>query len=95
MNKRIPNGAWCVWNLEHGCSGDGEIVLAQHTDVQDDDLGQFTVKFYDREQLDEDGEQVRVTLRPHSRDPAFTPLVLDDVVASDLRIIAQLVDVLR
>ncbi|MCA9527525.1 MAG: DEAD/DEAH box helicase family protein [Myxococcales bacterium] len=94
MNKRIPNGAWCVFNLEHGADGEGEIVLARHDEIHDGDLGQFTVKFYQREVLDDDG--VRITLRPSSSDPQFKkPIVLENLAEGDLRIVAEFVEVLR
>jgi phage repressor protein C with HTH and peptisase S24 domain len=97
MNKRIPDGAWCVWNLEHGCDGHSgdEIVLAQHSEFHDDDLGEFTVKHYRREVLDEDGEEVRVTLRPASNDEKHEDIALEGLAEGDLRIIAEFVEVLR
>jgi len=95
MNKRIPNGAWCVWNLEHGADGQGEIVLARHSEIHDDELGQFTVKVYLRELLGED-DAVRVTLRPSSTDPKFKePIALEGLAEGDLRIVAEFVEVLR
>lgn len=95
MNNRIPNGAWCVWRLNPGCDGDGtEVVLARHNDIHDDDLGQYTVKLYERRQLDEDGDRVEITLRPDSRNPEFEPIELRNLAEGDLRIVAELVEVL-
>jgi len=95
MNKRIPSGAWCVFNLEHGCDGQGEIVLVRHSEIHDDELGQFTVKAYERELLDEDGG-ARIILRPLSNDPQHKePIVLEGLAEGDLRIVAEFVEVLR
>ncbi|MDP2323058.1 MAG: hypothetical protein Q8N51_03405, partial [Gammaproteobacteria bacterium] len=101
MNKRISNGAWCVWNLDHGCDGQGgsEIVLAQHRVISDDELGgHFTVKLYKREEhLGADGsvDGVTITLTPNSTDARFTPIVLKNLGDDELNIIAELVEVLR
>ncbi len=98
MNKRIPNGAWCVWRLNPGCDGDGtEIVLAQHKDILDSESGgQFTVKFFKIDQVSsDDGGPSRITLSPNSHDDSFKPIVLEGVDDSELRIIAELVEVLR
>ncbi|TXD34240.1 type III restriction endonuclease subunit R [Lujinxingia vulgaris] len=93
MNKRIPNGAWCVFNLEHGAQGRGEIVLAQHNKFHDDNLGQYTVKSYEREILE--GDVIRVYLRPLSTDTSQKPIVLEDGIEGELRIIAEFVEVLH
>lgn len=97
MNKRIPNGAWCIWNLAHGCDGvsGAEVVLARHSRLRDDDLGQYTVKRYKRERIGESAEGVRVTLSPLSTDPRYQALTFDGADVEDLRIVAELVEVLR
>lgn len=100
MNKRIPNGAWCVWKLHPGCDGrsGAEVVLAQHRDIQDTELGGgFTVKLYKtlREEPD-DGtwRTTKVILRPDSTDPSFEPIVLERLGEGELTIIAEMVEVL-
>jgi len=101
MNRRIPNGAWCVWRLDPGCDGQSgtEVVLAQHRDIQDPELGgKYTVKLYEteKEHLD-DGtwRHKRITLRPSSSDARFQPIVFEDVEDGELEIVAELVEVLR
>jgi type I restriction enzyme R subunit len=91
MNRRIPDGAWCVWRLHPGGDLEGKVVLAQHTDLQDSDLGQFTVKLYSSEP-GTDGTR-RVVLRPSSTDGQFEPITLEGV-EGDLVIVAELVEVL-
>ncbi|MCA9555799.1 MAG: hypothetical protein KC933_37565, partial [Myxococcales bacterium] len=93
MNRRIPNGAWCLWRLQPGEPEPGAVVLAQHDDIQDTDLGEYAVKVYAPEKVvDEAGEEtlVRVVLKPDSRAPGFEPLVFE---GGGLRIIAELVEV--
>ncbi len=68
MNRRIPNGAWCVWRLNPTGTRQGRVVLAQHRDIQDPEHGgTFTVKIYESEKVGtEDGgwRHTRVTLKP-------------------------------
>lgn len=97
MNKRIPNGSYCVWRL-HPPESNGKVVLAVHGDIADRELGgRYTVKILEseKEQLD-DGtwRYKRITLKPSSTDPAFEPIVLEDLEEGELEIIAELVEVL-
>lgn len=93
MNRRIPNEAWCLWRLRP-TNAQGKVVLAQHSDVQDTNLGAFTVKLYESEVVEEHGVLVRkrVTLRPDSLDPAFAPQVFE-AGGDELRVVAELVEV--
>ena len=97
MNRRIPNGAWCLWRLNPAGSRQGKVVLAQHNDIADPELGSYTVKIYESEKAaTDDGSwrHSRVTLKPDSTDPAYRPLVFDDLAEGDLRAVAELVRVL-
>ena len=98
MNRRIPNGAWCVWRLNPGSGVVGKPVLAQHRDIQDPELeGTFTVKLYEPEiEITADGfERLnRVTLGPDSTDPSYEPIVLEGLAEGELEIVAELVEVL-
>ena len=98
MNKRIPNGAWCVWRLNPAGSRQGKVVLAMHRDIQDPETGgRFTVKVYesDKEVLsDGSWQHSRITLKPSSTDPSFMPIVLDSLQDGELVIVAELVEVL-
>gem|GEM_PF-6717891 len=51
MNRKIPNGAWCVWRLNPSEPLEGKVVLAQHSDFEDTDLGAYTVKVYASEEV--------------------------------------------
>ena len=98
MNRRIPNGAWCVWRANPAGTRQGKVVLAQHRDIFDGDTGgQYTVKVYDSDKRatdDESWEHVRITLKPDSTEPGFEPLVFEADEAAELRIVAELVEVL-
>ena len=100
MNRRIPNGAWCVWRLNPGCDGQSgtEVVLAQHRDIQDAETdGKYTVKLYKRDLFAVQGgapEAVRVVLSPLSTDPSFEPMVLEGLAEGELEIVAEFLEVL-
>ena len=98
MNKRIPNGAYCVWRLHPAGPRGGRIVLAQHREIHDSELGgHYTVKIYESEKEHFDDETWRhkqIILKPSSLDPSFKPIVLKDLKEGELEIIAELVKVL-
>ena len=98
MNKRIPNGAWCVWRLNPAGSRQGKVVLAMHRDIQDPEMGgQFTVKVYESEKDDlGDGswQHSRIVLKPSSTDPTFEAIVLEGLVEGELVVVAEFVEVL-
>jgi len=98
MNRRIPNGAWCLFRLAPKGSRTGKVVLAQHRDISDPDTGgQFTVKLYESTKVstpDDSWRHGSIVLRPDSTLPNYEPIVLTSDQADDLRIVAELVAVL-
>ena len=96
MNRRIPNGAWCLWSAQAGGSRQGKVVLAQLRDQFDPDTGgHFTVKIYSSSKKPgEDGEWVHqtITLSPDSNLPEYRPIEIQG--DSGVQIVAQLVQVL-
>jgi superfamily II DNA or RNA helicase len=99
MNRRIPNGAWCVWRLRPKGVQQGSVVLAEHLDINDvDGGGRFTVKRYYGEVQPQDENawehDNRIELRSDSTDPAFSTQVFEGSAAEELRIVAELVEVL-
>jgi len=98
MNRRIPNGAWCLWRACAGTPERGRVVLAEHRGTTDAETGaEYTVKLFDFEtrEVERGGpECVRVALRPDSSDEGFRPLTFDASDGEALRIIAEFVEVL-
>lgn len=98
MNRRIPNGAWCLFRLNPGGTRNGKVVVAQHHSIADEETGgQYTVKVYrsEKAEVEEGGwRHRRISLSPDSDDPAFAMLefVGED---TDIRVIAELVSVLE
>ncbi len=81
MNRRIPNGAWCLFRAAPEGTREGKIVVVQHRDIADPETGgRYTVKVYSSEKAaTEDGEwrHQRITLKPDSDRPEYQPIVLE------------------
>lgn len=90
MEPRIPDGAYCLFRRVSQPTSSSSPVLVRHASVADFETGgEFTVKLYREEGT---GEAKRVVLQPEN--PEFEPLVITPEKASDVRIIAELVQVL-
>jgi uncharacterized protein len=98
MNKKIPNGSWCLFRARPGGTRQGKIVLARHRDIVDPDTGgSFTIKVYSSEKRAdaEDGwRHERVVLSPRSTDASFQPIVVDVDTRGNVEVLAELVAVL-
>ena len=98
MNRRIPNGAWCLFKLNPVGTRQGKVVLVQHRDIQDPDTGgQYTVKVYESEKSESDDgtwQHDRVVLKPDTLAPGYKPIEIKANVLEELRVIAELVAVL-
>lgn len=99
LNRRLPNGAVCLFRLDPKGPRNGYIVLAEHRSIDDPDLGgRHTVKVYrseKREYPDGSWEHLSIELRPDSTDPKYRPIVIDSTSASELRIVAAFVRLLQ
>jgi uncharacterized protein len=92
MNRKIPNGSWCLFKANVIGSREGKIVLAQHRDIQDPDTaGQYTIKTYHSiKSKNEDGwKHQKIMHEPDSNDPRYEPIVLEDDATIDFKIIGE------
>jgi type I restriction enzyme R subunit len=98
MNKRIPDGAYCLFRLNPQGTRNGKVVLAQHRDIHDSDLGaEYTVKVYrsEKEQTDDGSwRHTEVRLEPDSKED-YEPIVIRDAQPGEFQVIAELVEVLE
>jgi uncharacterized protein len=98
MNRRIPNGSWCLFRLNPAGTRQGKIVLAQHRDIADaDNGGQFTVKKYEsKKRLLSDGtwRHASIILRPDTTLSGYEPITFTEEQVEDVKVIAELVAVL-
>lgn len=97
MNKRIPNGAWCLFNANPGGTRNGKIVLVQHRAIEDPDNGScLTVKLYRSEKTMSGDELVneKVILMPVTSAHGYQDIVIEDDDLHDLRVVGEFVAVL-
>ncbi|SDR87430.1 hypothetical protein SAMN05216271_0625 [Halopseudomonas sabulinigri] len=99
MNRRIPNGAWCLFRANPKGTRQGKIVVAQHHRIDDAETGgSFTVKKYYSEKVEAEGgvgwAHQRIKLLPESSDSSFQPIVLGTEDQDEVRVLAELVVVL-
>jgi len=98
MNRRIPNGAYCLFRLHPKGSRQGRVVLAAHRSIHDDELGgHFTVKVYRSEKTcAEDGSWThsKIELMPDSESDGYKSIVIEAPAAGEFSVIAELVAVL-
>jgi hypothetical protein len=97
MNKKIPNGSYCLFKQDEGGSRNGKIVLVESTNIQDSDFGSgYTVKEYHSTKnvsVDEWSHE-SITLKPISDNTDFSDIVLSDDYLNDLRVVGVFVKVL-
>jgi uncharacterized protein len=98
MNRRIPNGAWCVFSKPGIGSREGKVVIASHRKISDTDTGlNVTVKTYHSEKvyaISGEWHHDRIVLKPYSTDKSYQPIVLEPNEAENLEVIAELIAVL-
>lgn len=98
MNRRIPNGAWCLFRMNPVGTRQGKVVVAQHRTIHDPDLGgSYTVKLHRSEKnVAPNGEwtHTRITLKPDSTDPTYKDLEFGPETVEGLSIVAELISVL-
>lgn len=96
MEPRIPDGSYCVFRAWPEGSRQGKIVLVQHHEISDPDTGgRYTVKVY-QSQKESDGfggwHHTEIKLEPVN--PDYEPIAITDSEENEVRVIAELVEVL-
>lgn len=80
MNRRIPNGSWCLFRANPAGTREGKVVVVQHRSIADPETGgRYTIKIYASEKVQaKDGgwRHELVTLRPDSDQPCFEPITI-------------------
>lgn len=99
MNKRIPNGAWCLFRANPQGTRNGKIVVVQHRSISDPETGgSYTVKRYRSEKVvDADGgwRHERIDLVPESDVAGFEVIPVQVADADDVAVIAEWLMVLE
>ncbi len=97
MNRRIPNGSWCLFKSNPVGSRQGKVVIVQHRNIQDpDNGGQFTIKVYhSTKRVEEDSwEHTSITLKPDSNIPGYKDIIIDGDEAEALSVRGELIAIL-
>jgi DUF2075 family protein len=97
MNKRIPNGSWCLFKENPGGTRNGKVVLVQHHEISDpDNASSFTVKIYHSEKRRVEDHLIneRVILSPDTTSFGYSDITIKGDNLSEFRVIGELVAVL-
>jgi type I restriction enzyme R subunit len=93
MNRRIPNGSWGLFRLNPQGTREGKIVLVEHREIQDNDLGgHYTLKKYHSEKAqtpDGTWEHTRIVLSPDTTADGYEPIVIEADGDEQVRVIAE------
>lgn len=98
MNRRIPNGSWCLFKKIPAGSRQGKVVLVSHREISDTDAGgHYTVKIYDSQKkvfADDTWQHSSIILRPDTMTNGYEPIVLNESQSEELQVIGEFVAVL-
>ena len=97
MNKKIPDGSYCLFQQYEGGSRNGKIVLVEHTKFQESEFGSgYTIKEYHSKKNNEEEQwsHESITLKPLSNDPKYKNIELSSDEAGALKVIGVFVCVL-
>ncbi|MHA8059878.1 DNA/RNA helicase domain-containing protein [Aquirufa beregesia] len=90
MNKVIPNGSICLFRKYSGGSRNGQIVLVEHTNIQDPDFGsRYTIKEYRSKKTINDDQwgHEAIILKPLSYDSEYDDIIIEPDELSELKVI--------
>jgi SOS-response transcriptional repressor LexA len=93
MEPGIEDGSYCLFATSVTGSRQGRTVLVQLRDATDPATGhRYTVKRYESEKAraGDSWRHTKITLKPTN--PAFAPIVLEDVEEAAVQVIAELVE---
>lgn len=96
MNRKIPNGSWCLFREPSEGSRNGKVVIVQSRDIQDPDTGgQYTVKIYrsEKAEVEDSWTHSIIRLEPDSNDTAFHALILEADSSTSLQVIGEFVGI--
>ena len=97
MNKKIPNGSYCLFSKDEGGSRNGKIVLVELYDKQDSESGsRYTIKEYNSTKVIDENEwsHQSITLKPLSDDSKYEPIELSGDEINGLGVVGIFVCVL-
>lgn len=90
MNKKIPNGSYCLFRQDEGGSRKGKIVLVESTDIHDSEFGSgYTVKEYHSEKQigNDQWSHQTITLKPLSDISEYKDIELTGDETNNLKVV--------
>lgn len=81
MNKKIPNGSYCLFKQDEGGTRNGKIVLVESTHIKDSEFGSgYTVKEYhsNKKVSNDEWKHQSITLKPLSNLAYYSDIILSD-----------------
>lgn len=90
MNKKIPNGSYCLFRRDEGGTRNGKIVLVESININDSEFGAgYTVKEYHSEKQFEEDNWIHtaITLKPLSNKPEYQAIELVDDAIRNLKVV--------
>ncbi|WP_049630403.1 DNA/RNA helicase domain-containing protein [Cellvibrio sp. pealriver] len=97
MNRKIPDGSWCLFKSNPGGTRNGKVVLVQHNHISDvDHGGSFTVKVYksEKRQIDDQLIHEKIVLSPDTNSFGYSDIVIKENDLEEFRVIGEFVAVL-
>ena len=97
MNRKIKNGAWCLFKKDSGGTREGKIVLVEDFNIQDSSFGAgYTVKTYHSKKniSNESWSHESIILKPSSFDSKFKDIILEGDEINSLKVIGEFVTTL-
>jgi hypothetical protein len=99
MNRRIPNGAWCLFRANPHGTRNGKVVVVQHHSIHDPELGgSYTIKVYSSSKVtgpDGSWRHTEIRLQPDSVRAGFEPIIIRTSNDGEFRVIAEFLAVLN
>jgi DUF2075 family protein/DNA replication protein DnaC len=90
MNKKIPNGSYCLFKQDEGGSRNGKIVLIESSSIHDLEFGSgYTVKEYHSKWSDSNQERKHesIVLKPLSTNTDYSEIELKGDELNDFRVV--------
>lgn len=98
MNRRIPNGSYCLFRYPVEGSRQGRVVLVEHRDIADPDLeGPFTLKIWESDKEIVEGDSwghTEIRLKPDTTTAGYETIILRDILENEIRVVSEFVEVL-
>jgi len=97
MEPMIPDGAYCLFASPVTGSRQGRIVLVEHHSITDEETSaSYTVKrYHSSKEIDEQGNWQHSEIRLEPLNPDFKPIILRGIAEDELRVVAEVVEVLK